>query len=198
MKILYIVLVVILILAINFGRKYTQKYISSKLTDYLYSGDFVNFEKLINKRYIKYLIHPFNVDFLKLNEAIFKQDKKEIEKRFNMFDNTSLTDKQKTTIYQKAFFYYLQNEDVKKLEKYYLLIKESEDKTLFNNIDDIYKIVVLKSTDKLNQYKKAFEENNQNPMLAFLLYHMYRNSDNKKLANDYLDKFNELVKKGVF
>lgn len=193
----YIIGIGVLLLLINFGRKYIQKYISSKLTDYLFNGDFDNFEKLINKWYTKYLIHPFNIDFLKLNEAIVKQDKKQIEDCLAVFENTTITDAQKQAIYQKAFFYYLQEDNHTKLKKYYKLIKNLEDKTLFNNIDDIYKIVVDKEVDQLEKYEKIYSQN-KNSMAAYLLYNMYKNLDNNKKADEYLKAFNELVEKGTY
>ena len=194
----YIVAIALLLLLINFGRKYIVKYVSSNLTDYLYNGDFDNFEKLINKWYTKYLIHPFNIDFLKLSEALVKQDSKQIEKCLEVFENTTITDKQKQAIYQKAFFYYLQEDNHTKLKKYYKLIKNLEDKTLFNNIDDIYKIVVDKDVTLLSKYENIYNENNNNSMAAYLLYNIYKNSDDSKNANKYLNIFNELVEKGVY
>ena len=194
----YIVAIALLLLLINFGRKYIVKYVSSNLTDYLYNGDFDNFEKLINKWYTKYLIHPFNIDFLKLSEALIKQDSKQIEKCLEVFENTTITDKQKQAIYQKAFFYYLQEDNHTKLKKYYKLIKNLEDKTLFNNIDDIYKIVVDKDVTLLSKYENIYNENNNNSMAAYLLYNIYKNSDDSKNANKYLNIFNELVEKGAY
>ena len=194
----YIVAIALLLLLINFGRKYIVKYVSSNLTDYLYNGDFDNFEKLINKWYTKYLIHPFNIDFLKLSEALIKQDSKQIEKCLEVFENTTITDKQKQAIYQKAFFYYLQEDNHTKLKKYYKLIKNLEDKTLFNNIDDIYKIVVDRDVTLLSKYENIYNENNNNSMAAYLLYNIYKNSDDSKNANKYLNIFNELVEKGAY
>lgn len=194
----YIIAIGLLLLLINFGRKYIVKYVSSKLTDYLYNGDFDNFEKLINKWYTKYLIHPFNIDFLKLSEALIKQDSKQIEKCLEVFENTTITDKQKQAIYQKAFFYYLQEDNHTKLKKYYKLIKNLEDKTLFNNIDDIFKIVVDKDVTLLSKYESIYNENNNNSMAAYLLYNIYKNLDDSKKANKYLERFNELVEKGAY
>ena len=194
----YIVAIALLLLLINFGRKYIVKYVSSNLTDYLYNGDFDNFEKLINKWYTKYLIHPFNIDFLKLSEALIKQDSKQIEKCLEVFENTTITDKQKQAIYQKAFFYYLQEDNHTKLKKYYRLIKNLEDKTLFNNIDDIFKIVVDKDVTLLSKYENIYNENNNNSMAAYLLYNIYKNLDDSKKANKYLERFNELVEKGAY
>lgn len=196
--IIYIVIILVIFLLINFGRKYIVTSIKSDLSNYLYKGDFDNFEKLINKWYVKYLIYPFNVDFLKLNEALLKQDKKKIDESFNVFENKTITDKQKESVYQKAFFYYLQENDEKKLNKYYRLIKELEDKTLFNNIDDIYKIVVLKQTNELEKYLEIYEENNENTMAVFLLYNIYKNKKEDDKSNEYLNIFNELIKKGVY
>lgn len=197
-KAYYIVIIAGLLLLINFGRKYIQKTTSKKLTEYLFRGDFDNFEKLINKWYTKYLVHPFNIDFLKLNEALMKNNKKEIEKCFETFENTTITDKQKQAIYQKAFFYYLQEEDNTKLKKYYKLIKNLEDKTLFNNVDDIYRIVVEKDDSLLDKYLNVFKQNKENSMAAYLLYKIYTNKANKKKAEEYKNIFDELVKKGSY
>lgn len=196
--IIYIAIVAAILFLMNFGRKYLVTVTKSNLSNYLYKGDFDNFEKLINKWYIKYLIYPFNIDFLKLNEAIVKQDRKKVDACFNEFDNKTITDKQKESVYQKAFFYYLQENDEKKLNKYYKLIKELEDKTLFNSIDEIYKVVVLKETEQLDKFLKLYNENNENTMAVFLIYNIYMNKNEKDEASKYLNIFNDLVEKGAY
>ena len=193
-----IAVLVLIFLVINFGRKTFTKSISSKLTDYLYNGDFDNFEKLINKWYTKYLIHPFNIDFLKLNEALMKQDSKEIDKCFETFEKTTISDNQKAAIYQKAFYYYLQEENNTKLKKYHKLIKGLEDKTLFNSIDDTYRVIVEKDETLLEKYEKKFAENNKDSMCAYILYNIYKNKGNKKKTSEYEEIFNELVSKGEY
>lgn len=193
-----IAVLVLIFLVINFGRKTLTKVISSKLTDYLYNGDFDNFEKLVNKWYIKYLIHPFNIDFLKLNEALMKQDSKEIDKCFETFENTTISDNQKVAIYQKAFYYYLQEDNHAKLKKYHKLIKNLEDKTLFNSIDDIYRIVVEKDDTLLEKYEKRYADNNKDSMAVYMLYNIYKNSGNKKKTTEFEKVFNEIVTKGEY
>ena len=196
MNIPFIIICVILVLLINFGRKYLIKDTLSKLTDYLYNGNFGDFEKLINAWYVKYLINPFNIDFLKLNKALISNNDKEIEKSLSAFENVKMTDIQARNVYQKAFFYYLKNENTKKLKKYYSLISNLEDKTLLNEIDDIYKIVVENNIDLLDRYLDRYETNNNDSMAVYLLYHIYDNKGNKKNYNKYLKIFNGLVEKG--
>lgn len=196
MNISIIIICIILALAINIGRKYLIKKTLSKLTDYIYFGDFSSFEKLINMWYIKYLIKPYNIDFLKLNKALLSNNDEEIEKCFARFENVKMTDIQAKNVYQKAFFYYLKNENINKLIKYYSLINNLEDKTLLNEINDIYKIVVEKNTELLNKYLERYNANKYDSMAAYLLYHIYNNIEDKNNYKKYYKIFNELVEKG--
>lgn len=171
---------------------------SSKLGNYLYNGDFDNFEKLINKWYVRYIIYPFNIDFLKLNKALLSSNDVEINQCFNGFNKVKMTDKQAEAVYQKAFYYYLQTDSKNKLKEYYELISKLEDKHLLNSIEDIYKVYVLKDNTLLEKYLEKYNNNNNDTNALFIIYNIYKNMNDSENYHKYLDIFNKLLEEGTY
>ena len=81
--------------------------------------NFDEFDRLMDSRLVKLVFDPFNVDYIKLNGCIYKQDKKAIDNAFSRFDQVKLTALQRDDIDLKAFNYYLSEGTVAKVHKYY-------------------------------------------------------------------------------
>lgn len=183
--------IVIAFILINFARKVFTENLKNKLTNAIYQGRIDEFDKIVSKKYVKYLIHPFNLDFLKLNKAIISENRKEIDLIFDRFEKAQLTDNQKIAVYEKGFYYYLQEKNNNKFNKYYQLIKELPDQTLLNRIQDAYSICGLKDTKLLEKYETLLQKEPNNMNVLFLLYNVYKNLGNENKANEILEKYAE-------
>lgn len=183
--------IVIAFILINFARKVFTENLKNKLTNAIYQGQIDEFDRLVSKKYVKYLIHPFNLDYLKLNKAIISENRKEIDQMFDKLENVQLTDTQKNAVYEKGFYYYLQEKDNNKLNKYYKLIKELPDQTLLNKIQDAYSICGLRETKLLEKYEDLLKKEPKNLNVLFLLYNIYKNLGNENKADEILNKFAE-------
>lgn len=178
MKYIFYALIFLAFLAI-FLPSFLRNYFSEKLTKCIIRNDTENFDKLINKTVVKKMIAPFQIDFLKLNKALFAGDDKEIIKSFEHFDRVNLNANQKRTIYSKAFSYFIEKRDSKRIKKYYdyLKIVSSDEQ---NHELDIYYDTYIKLSDKhLSEISKRYENDNSIEALPILIQ-IY---NNKKDAN---------------
>ena len=195
--IVLLVITAVLIIGNELFRKIGEKKVTDKLTKLFLKGDFDALDKELDKKLTKYLVHPFNLDYLRLNAALAKGKKKEIDAQFEHFDQVRLNNDQKQLIDSNAFYYYVGNKDEKNAKKYYNRIMESglldEDKKVFSRLYDTY---ILKGFQYLEETEKELseaEEKEKAPLEALLAV-MYENKGDKKKAQEYYSKVEEFTK----
>lgn len=98
--------------------KRMRSQLAEQLSSALLKRDFIQFDQLIEKRAVRFVFDPFNVDFMKLNAALVKGDPIEIDQRFAGFDQCRLSDKQKEAVYYNAFYYYVSRKDKARVKQY--------------------------------------------------------------------------------
>lgn len=170
-----------------------RKKLLDELAELLMSGRLDEFDQIANTKKAKRLIRPFNLDFMKLNGAIMKGNKEEIEACLDRFENVRLNTEQKSAVYNRAFYYYLTNAETEKAETYYKRIAENRKEDLNDEVERLYDTYVLGGFKYLQQTEEAWEQASENmkPTLEALLAKMYENKGDIKQA----EKYTELLKK---
>ena len=166
-----------------------------RLDTYLGNKDYASFDELIDSKEVRRYFPAFNTAFMKLNEAMYKEDMKQIETAFDSF-KMPMNKAQKEALYKKGFYYYLSIEDKEKTAYYYELLKELGVKDQ-QSLDMMYDTYILKGyryLDQITEHIKDFSEEKQMPFFA-LLSDMYRNKGDNKKADEYEKKVMEYTEK---
>lgn len=153
---------------------------------------FSEFDQMIEKKIIKIVFNPFNIDFIKLNSYLIRDDSKRIDDAFANFDSVRLSSKQRDEIDLKAFNYYLFI-DEKKAKKYYQNIENSKTNKMKKDVERLYDIYILKSsrylqtlldeTEKLeDKYKSA------NELLISEIYKNLGDTDKHKMYKELAER----------
>ena len=192
------------VLALIIGYEILRRVLTNKQSDKLMKlfleGNFKEFDKQIDSKLTRYLIPPFNQDYMKLNSYLARGDEKKIHEMFSRFDKVRLNAAQKELVYTNAFYYYVGLKDENKARKYYNLLMEStSDEDSRKEIDRMFDIYInngykyLEDTEK--EYRNADER--EKMKLQALLAVMYENKGDKKKAQEYYDRIAELEQKVV-
>lgn len=166
-----------------------------QLSSLLAAGDFAAFDELINSMKVLKLFPPFNIAFLKLNEAMMKEDRSAIDKAFDSF-NVPMNKAQKEALYKRAFYYYLGVREKEKAGAYYHLLKDLKVKDE-ETLDIMYDTYVLDGYAYLEDVEKqieGLEEKQQMPYLS-VLADMYRNKGEGEKAETIETKINDFTEK---
>lgn len=147
--------------------------------------NFDEFDRLIDSRLVKLVFDPFNVDYIKLNGCIYKQDKKAIDNAFLRFDQVKLTALQRDDIDLKAFNYYLSEGNVAKVHKYYKNIKDSSSNKMKKEVHRLYDIYIEKGSkylDELIEETAALDERykSSNELLISAIYGNLKNTEKER------------------
>lgn len=194
-------LVIVLFAAIEIVRRTVADRYSRELTRALLNERYDEFDRLIQKRTVRYLLPPFNLDHLKLT-AYLAQDKPEADAQFKRLDQCRLNQNQKKTVYTKGFYYYMGKENEERTGHYYEGLKEILSGEELKSIDRLYSVYVEKSDrylpEVLEDLKKAPKE--KVAQYAALAAAMYAGRGEEKEAQRYYSlsmKEQQKMMKGV-
>lgn len=156
---------------------------------------FSEFDQMMEKKIIKIVFNPFNIDFIKLNSYLIRKDTNKIDNAFSHFDSVRLSSKQRDEVDLKAFNYYLCN-DEKKAKKYYQNIQKSKTNPMKQDVERLYDIYIRKSDRYLQTLLKETEtlEDQYKSANELLISEIYKNLGDinkqleyKELAEKHLD-----------
>ncbi len=157
-----------------------------KLTDLLAQKDFAAFDELVDAPETRKQFPIYNLNFLKLNEAFLKEDKKQIRKAFESFNGLRMNKLQKEALYKRGFYYFLSEEDKENTRVYYDLLKDLNIRDQ-ETLDVMYDTYILKGYKYLDQIQKQCDEAEGDGKMAFyaLLSDMYHNKGDEDKAREY-------------
>ncbi len=188
LKLLIVVIVLSIVIAIV--KKVSSAKLEKQLIQLVVDQDFEGFEELVNSKKARKMIPPFNLDFIKLNVAMLKGNKKEIDRMFDHFDNVKPNKSQKEAVYGKGFYYYLSIEKYDKVEKYYNLLVKLENVKSMREFDRAYDTYVKNGhkflAETLEELKTAPDFSK--PVLEGMISRMYENKKDEKMAKKYADR----------
>ena len=195
----YLIAVVVIVFLVDLAFQfYTNKKrndLLNALSTYLTKKDYESFDKLIEDDKTKRFIPSFNIAYLKLNEAMMKEDMEEIKKAFGAF-NMRMNNAQKAALYKQGFYFYVGIEDKEKAKEYYELLKPLNVKDQ-KMLDVTYNTYVEKGSayldEMLEQASKVTEENKMS--FYALISDMYRNAGDEVKAKEYEDQVSAYIEK---
>lgn len=186
-KILIAIVAVIFVadMGLQFYQNKKRNSLFEQLSSFLAKKDFVSFDELIDSSETKKLFPVYNIAFLKLNEAMLKEDKKAIDQAFDSFD-MRMNNAQKEALYKKGFYYYLGLEDRAKTRVYYDLLKELKVKDE-KMLDVMYDTYIDKGYQFLEDVKTLADQMKDEQKMPYyaLLADMYRNKGDEDEAKKY-------------
>jgi hypothetical protein len=156
-----------------------------RLSGFLAEKEYEAFDELIDSPECKKLFPAFNIAFLKLNEAMLKEDKDAVDQAFGQF-NVRMNNAQKEALYKKGFYYYLGLEDKTKTRTYYDLLKglKVKDEQMIDVMYDTYIDKGYKYIEDVKALSEAGSEEQRMPYYA-LLADMYHNAGDEEKASEY-------------
>jgi hypothetical protein len=171
----------------------------NELATLLMQGKYDEFDKLIDSNNYKNKLPILNYFYLKLNKAIILKNAASIEEILNDNNLDKLSNKEKDILYKRAFYYYLNEKDKNKTQKYYELIKQLN-RNDFITIDRLYDTYINNGykylDDTLKQLSLAKDDNTK-AQLELLLSNMYANKKDKDNVEKYLNLAQSHLNKGI-
>ena len=185
-----LVAAVILVFAADLGLQLFQRKkkndIFKKLSACISKRDFESFEKLIDDDQTKRLFPIYNRNFMKLNEAFMKDDRKAIKEAFESFSGLRMNKMQKEALYKRGFYYYLSAKDKANTKEYYDLLLELgvPDEEMIRVMYDTYIEKGYAYLERILEECGKAEGDDKMPYYA-LLADMYRNKGEEEKAKEY-------------
>lgn len=161
----------------------------------LQNGKFDELYKKIDSFYTKLIFPEYNRDYVRLNALIMQDRKNDIDLTFEKLILMAKDKKAKIDILNKAFEYYVYEEDKTHCEKIMEEIKKFEDDQWIKLSKMKYDILILKKSNHIEELEKAFDDQPvvQKINNAYLLSEQYRNLGNEEKFKYYLDISKSLI-----
>lgn len=172
-----------------------RKKVGDRLSNYLVTGNFEEFDKYVNSDEAKRLLPAFNLEYLKLNKSIMQNDMESVGKRLAKIERMKLNDAQKETVYSRAFYFYVTEKEEEKAKRYYKLLNELKNIKNREMLDRTYDIYIKHGHAYLDDCLEKFENGSTNVKvyLAGLISTMYKNMNDEENAQKYLDFISEFI-----
>ena len=196
-----LLIVVLALFLMDLIREMMMKKKREKLLDQmmqaLAQGDYDAFDELAASEEARRLIPLYNISFMKLNEALMKNDPEQIEEALGSFKGR-MNDAQKDALYRKAFYYYVSVKDKEKAKEYYDLLKDLNTGNR-TPLDVMYNTYIEEGSmylDRtLEEIDKLTTEEEKLPYYA-LICDMYTNAGDTDKAKEYEELVNRLTQEG--
>lgn len=161
----------------------------------LQNGKFDELYKKIDSFYTKLIFPEYNRDYVRLNALIMQDRKNDIDLTFEKLILMAKDKKAKIDILNKAFEYYVYEEDKRHCEKIMEEIKKFEDDQWIKLSKMKYDILILKKSNHIEELEKDFDDQPvvQKINNAYLLSEQYRNLGNEEKFKYYLDISKSLI-----
>ena len=191
----YLIITIVLAVRLfgyDFYLNWKRKSILNKLADLLMKGEIQEFEAMTERKDVKRLVPPFNLDFMKLNRAMLSGDKKKTIEAFDTFKDKKLNDAQKREIATRGFNYFLTEKNDKRVAYYKDQINSLADTkdniALKEEVNNYYDICIDKKTGKLNELLRKNDEMEEKyrGVNEFLIATIYENKGDMEKKEEYL------------
>lgn len=187
--IIYILLAVSVFIAIGLPLYFNQqkKKLADQLTSLLINGNYKEFRALAASQKARQYIHPFNLEYLKLNSGFMQNDNSIINESLSNLSSIKLNNSQRQTIYSSAFYYFVSVKNKSETNKYYELLKQTDNLKSIEPLEMTYDTYVLggaKYLDRALELVNTLPEDQRVPIES-LLVDMYRNLGDEKSASEY-------------
>ena len=184
-KYLPVAIVVVIFIIIATIISYTKKAIYKKILTAIQLKDHDTFMELTNNKLTKFLFSMMYIDSLRLEEAIIRNNKKDVALYLDNLSKQKLSEKNAENVYGQA--YYLSIGDTVMTTKWYEKIKELKNDRFKREFDRSYNIYIEKGYKYLDEMLDEVEH--MEPVNAgvheYLISLMYANKGDKENYNKY-------------
>ena len=187
MALIATIVIVAVFFVLRAWEKKSGEMLQDELTSALMKGEFDRFDELINSRKTRRLIPFFNIDFMKLNAAMMRNDAKTTEELLQRFEKLRLNRTQKEAVGMKAFYYYLSLSDKDKARHWYQALKEGRDNQPWLQLDRIADTYVEGGYRYLDEALQQIRDN-EDPMVLAMIADMYANMGDEENHQRYAQR----------
>ena len=189
-------IIFVITIALEIAFYFLKRYYINKLANVLVNGNSEEFESLIQNRFVRYIVPPFNREYMELNNYIATGNDKKTREMFETFRTRTLNNAQKKAVDLQGFNFYLTSKDASNT-RYYLdeLGKLDMDEKNMTTMKRLYSIIIENDRKMLDRIVEETERMTGDEKLdnQLLLAQVYANLDDKENAEKYL----LLVKEGA-
>lgn len=141
-------------------------------------------EELLNKKIVRFLFSPFDLEYVRLNAGMAQGNRKRIDDQFDLLLRMRLNEQQKSIICLNGFNYYLTENDRKKTSRFYRLVNELKDEQIKRSVRISYDIFVEKGYRYLDEVLASYAtcSAEEKYVHEYLLSEMYRNQGDEEQA----------------
>lgn len=187
---LFIVSIILQFIRTKKGKEYSEK-----LADLIIKQQYDEFYKMCEDSNIKKYVHPFNIDYMKLNAAMMQNSFEKVNESLDGFEKVRLNKKQKEAVYSNAFNYYVYKENKKGAQRCYDKLKE-DNLTESNGIEMLYNTYVEEKYDFLDELMNMYEQAETTREKFQMEPYLIRMFENKK-DSENAEKYKELLKQHI-
>lgn len=184
-----VIFMVLLIVGQPVAQFLLKKSYQNKIYACFKSRDYERLEKILNRKIVKLVFLPFNIEYCRLNEAMMRNNKKMIDSQFDILLAMKLNERQKQDVYLNGFNYYLSTNDRKRIENFHKLSKTLKNEEIKKNIEMSYNILMEKGYKYLDEVLRIYEHcaDEAKYINEYLLSVMYTNKGDHNKAKYYED-----------
>lgn len=171
---------------------------NSKQKQFMYllqNNEFDTLYKKIDSFYTKSIFPEYNREYVRLNALIMQDRKEEIDATFDKLIPMAKDKNAKIDILDKAFEYYVYDENQEKCDQIIKEIEKLDDEKMLKYANMIYDIMILKKSNHIKELEKDFDKQPvmQRAINAYLLSVQYKNKGNEEKAQYYENVSKSLV-----
>ncbi len=179
------IVVVLFALSIVLPRFFRKRYLD-RLSTCLIQRNYDAFDEWIERKQMKWIFAPFNIDFMKLNRALAANDTELIQAAFDRFSHCHLSPKQEETVYYHGFYYYVSVRDQAQARRYGKLYADLKgaDPFVKEEMQKYYDVFINHSWDYIDEYEEMLKKAKETERLkiSMFLAKMYENKGDRKKA----------------
>lgn len=153
----------------------------------LQNNEFDQLYKELNSFYVKTIFPYYNREYIRLNALMLQGNKEAINKQFEILIPMTTGKKARKDILNKAFEYYVFEQDKECCDPIFKMIKEFGDEEFTKNASVLYDIFILKKSNHIEEFEKGFENLDKfnKVTIATLLIEQYKNKGDLEKAQYY-------------
>lgn len=113
-----ILLIIIALIILFLLPRIIQRVVYKKLTTYLSTQQYDQFESLLDGFWCTFSFRPFNREYMRLTAYFMQNNVKKISDQLdNIFENIKLNDQQEVAVANRAFYFYLEQKNNQKAKE---------------------------------------------------------------------------------
>lgn len=184
--ILWIVVIVVCI-ALFLLITYYKNYLLNKLLMCLKEQNFDEFMKILDSVACKYVYPAFNREYLRLNAYVLKGDLQCVRDQFDCLLRMRKTRQQETDICTKAFYFYIDEQNVERANAILETIKALKEDSLLQECTIIFDVFLMKSIAYIDEMEQTIDsvDGVNKGMFHYMLamQYGYKEDENKRLQH---------------